>query len=109
MSPVDGQSFKTNEKRGNRLLQDENFQIDDTIFHKYTNVLFEAMRECNMLKTGDNIQINVDYTSDSDKFLILMANMHFGSRSVPLFFSIRNYPKKISSAKRRWNLHLSRH
>lgn len=94
MSAINGQSFKTNEKRGNRLLQDESFQIDDSTFRMYINLLFDAMRERKLLKTGDNIQINVDYTSDTDKFLILMASVHFENKSVPLFFSIRNYPKK---------------
>ena len=109
MSIINGQSFKTNEKRGNRFLQDENFQIDDTTFRMYINLLFDAMRERNLLKIGDNIQINVDYTSDSDEFLILMASVHFCGKSVPLFFSIRNYPrKKISLLKRRWNPHLLR-
>ena len=94
MSIINGQSFKTNEKRGNRLLQDENFQIDDTTFRMYINLLFDAMCERNLLKIGDNIQINVDYTSDTDEFLILMASVHFCGKSVPLFFSIRNYPRK---------------
>ena len=94
MSPINGQSFKTNEKRGNRLLQDENFQIDDTTFRRYIKLLFDAMHERSLLKIGDNIQINVDDTSDTDEFLILMASVHFGSKAVPLFFSIRNYPEK---------------
>lgn len=74
MSPLNGGSFKTNEKRGNRLLQDENFQIDDATFRKYIKLLFDAMRERNLLNIGDNIQINVDYTSDTDEFLILMTD-----------------------------------
>lgn len=74
MSPLNGGSFKTNEKRSNRLLQDENFQIDDATFRKYIKLLFDAMRERNLLNIGDNIQINVDYTSDTDEFLILMTD-----------------------------------
>lgn len=94
MSVTNGQSFKTNEKRGNRLLQDDNFQIDDTTFRKYINILFDAMNERNILEIGDNIQINVDYTSDTNEFLILMASVHFEGRSVPLYFSMRNYPRR---------------
>ena len=94
MSLINRRSFKTNEKQGNRLLQDEKFQIDDPTFRRYAKLLFNMMRERNLLNINDNIQINVDYTSDTDKFLILMASVHFGGRSVPLFFSIRNYPKK---------------
>ena len=76
------------------LLQDENFQIDDTTFRMYINLLFDAMRKRNLLKIGDNIQINVDYTNNTDEFLILMASVHFCAKSVPLFFSIRNYPRR---------------
>jgi len=94
MANVNKQSFKTNEKRGNRFLQDINFQIDDFMFRKYFNLLFDALRERIKLKFNDNIQINVDYTSIEDYFLILMASVKFGTRAVPLYFSMRLYPKR---------------
>ena len=94
MTAVTGQSFKTNEKRGNRLLQDLNFQIDDTLFRKYIKILFNALKESNLLKLKDNLQINVDYTTDKDNFLILMSSIKFGNRAVPLYFSMRLYPKR---------------
>jgi len=37
MSAINDQSFKTNENRANRLLQDHHFQIDDELFRKYIN------------------------------------------------------------------------
>ena len=43
MSAVNNENFKTNEKRGNRLLQDVNFQIDDSMFRKYIKILFKAL------------------------------------------------------------------
>ena len=94
MSAVNNQSFKTNEKRGNRLLQDDNFQIDDTMFRKYTKILFTALREREKLQERDRIQINVDYTTDNEDFLILMSSIKFGSRAVPLYFSMRLYPRR---------------
>ncbi len=94
MSTVNNQSFKTNEKRGNRLLQDRNFQIDDSMFRKYIKILFKALRERKMLRGGERIQINIDYTTDNDDFLILMSSIKFGSRAVPLYFSMRLYPKR---------------
>jgi hypothetical protein len=94
MSAVNDQSFKTNEKRANRLLQDLHFQIDDELFRKYANLLFDAMSERNLLKVGDNLQINIDYTTDADDFLILMASVNFCGRAVPLYFSMRAYPKR---------------
>lgn len=77
MSEVNGRSFKTNEKQGNRLLQDKNFQIDDTTFRRYIKLLFNAMRERKLLNINDNIQINVDNTNDTNEFLILMTSVHF--------------------------------
>jgi hypothetical protein len=94
MSTINDQSFKTNEKRVNRLLQDRNFQIDDELFRKYVNLLFDLMTERNLLKIGDNLQVNVDYTTDTDEFLILMASVNFCDRAVPLYFSMRAYPKR---------------
>ncbi len=94
MSAVNNQSFKTNEKRGNRLLQDKNFQIDDSMFRKYIKILFKALRERNMIREGERIQINVDCTTKNDDFLILMSSIKFGSRAVPLYFSMRLYPKR---------------
>lgn len=94
MSEINRQSFKTNEKRGNRLLQDSNFQIDDTMFRKYIKILFQALRERERLEERDRIQINVDYTTDNNDFLILMSSIKFGQRAVPLYFSMRLYPKR---------------
>ena len=94
MANINKQSFKTNEKRGNRFVQDVNFQVDDSLFRKYVNVLFDALRERTKLNINDNIQINVDYTSIEDHFLILMASIKFGARAVPLYFSMRLYPKR---------------
>jgi hypothetical protein len=94
MSAVNDQSFKTNEKRANRLLQDSHFQIDDELFRKYVNLLFDAMEERDLLKIGDDLQVNVDYTTDTDDFLILVASINFGGRAVPVYFSMRAYPKR---------------
>ena len=60
MSTVNNPSVKTNEKRGNRFLQDRNFQIDDSMFRKYIKILFKALRERKMLRGGERIQINID-------------------------------------------------
>jgi hypothetical protein len=94
MCAINNQSFKTNEKRANRLLQDLHFQVDDELFRKSTNLLFDTMEERNLLKSGDNLQINIDYTTDTDDFLILMASVNFCDRAVPLYFSMRAYPKR---------------
>lgn len=41
-----------------------------------------------------HITINVDYTSDTDDVLILFASINIQGESIPLYFSMRNYPKK---------------
>lgn len=94
MSAVNNENFKTNEKRGNRLLQDVNFQIDDSMFRKYIKILFKALRERNMIRGRERIQINVDYTTKNNDFLILTSSIKFGNRAVPLYFSMRLYPKR---------------
>jgi hypothetical protein len=94
MSKKNGQQFKTNEKRVNRLLQDDDFQINDSLHRKYINLLFDSLTERGLLNVGDNILIKVDFTTDTDEFSILMASVDFGGRSVPLYFSMRSYPKR---------------
>jgi hypothetical protein len=94
LSKINDKPFRTNEKLVNRLLQDADFQVNDNLFRKYINLLFDIMVERGLQKLGDNILIKVDYTTDTDDFLILMACVDFGGRSVPLCFSMRSYPKR---------------
>ena len=86
--------FKANEKRIQKLLRSPNFQIDDKMWRCYINLLFDAMKERNLLKDKDNLLIKVDYTTDRDDFLILSASVDFNGKTVPLYFSLRNYPKR---------------
>ena len=89
-----GRTFKASEKLVNRVLQDNNFQINDNLWRKYINLLFSALIERDLLKLGGNLLIRLDYTTDTDDFLILMASVDFCGKSVPLYFSMRKYPKK---------------
>ena len=77
-----------------RFLQNKNFQVDDRLWRKHINFVFDLMGERGILKQNDNILIKVDYTSETDNFLILMASLEFGEKTIPLFFTMRNYPKK---------------
>ena len=52
------------------------------------------MNKENLLKKGDNLQINVDFTSSTDDFLILVASVKFHDRAIPLYFSTRIYAKR---------------
>jgi len=94
ISEFSNRTFKASEKLVNRLLQDKDFQINDSLWRKYINLVFSALTERNLLKIGDNILLRLDYTTDTDDFLILMATVDFCGKSVPLYFSMRKYPKK---------------
>ena len=39
----------------------------------------------------------LDFTSSTDNFVILSASIPFQGRAIPLYFSMRNYPKKKNS------------
>lgn len=93
MGEVNGLAFKTNDMRFYRFLNSRNFQIDDKMWRGYNRLLFGFLKE-NGVKKGDQIIINVDYTSDCDDFLILCASVFFCGQSIPVYFSMRNYPKR---------------
>ena len=94
MCSINNQSFNTNDVKLRRLLYNEKFQIDDTSWRCYFNLLFGILEEKDYIQTEQIIPINVDFTTVEDKFLILFASIPFAGRSLPLYFSMRNYPKK---------------
>lgn len=47
----------------------------------------------NLLSENDFVFINVDFTTKKDKFLILSASIPFENRGIPLYFTMRAYPK----------------
>ena len=63
-------TFSANIKSISRLLNDGNFQVNDSFFRKLIKIVFHSMNKENLLKKGDNLQINVDFTSSTDDFLI---------------------------------------
>lgn len=88
------ESFKANDMRIYRFLKEEEFQVDDRSWRCHVNMVFDASEERNIIHIGDRILLKVDYTTSTDNFLILMASVDFNGRSIPLFFTMRNYPKK---------------
>jgi hypothetical protein len=64
------------------------------MFRGYIKLIFEQIRERTKLKKGDRVYIQVDFTSERDNFLILMASVLISDKAIPLYFSMRNYPKK---------------
>lgn len=91
LASVTGKNFNTCEKRVNRFLDNQNFQVNDALFRCHKNLIFTALKEMNL--TSEVIFINVDFTSKKDDFLILSASIPLKNRGIPLFFTMRNYPK----------------
>lgn len=89
-----GRSFNTAEKGLNYLLKNNNFQIDDRFWRLHIKMVFDMMKEQKLISEEESIYIQVDFTSSSDDFLILCASIIVGDRAVPLFFTMRNYPKR---------------
>lgn len=94
VSKVTNHDFNTSEKGLNYLLNNNKFQIDDHYWRKHINMIFDLMVEQNLIKKYQPIYIQVDFTSHEDYFLILAASVIINNRAVPLYFTMRNYPKK---------------
>ena len=78
-----------------RLLKDIKFQINDSFWRCHINMLSTLLEEKHDLKQGDNIQINVDYTTINNDFLILAASINVGNeKDISIYFSMRKYPKR---------------
>jgi len=93
MSEVNGLAFKANDMKVYRFLRSNNFHIDDKMWRGHTRLLFRLLEE-NNTKKSNSLVINIDYTSDTDEFLILYASIVFQGESIPLYFSMRKYQKK---------------
>ena len=97
LSTHNWKSLNTNVRSLERLLQNIRFQIDDKtwrMYHSFLWWLIIKMRLLNEIVKDWLIQINIDYTTKKDKFLILSASIPFKTRYIPLYFSMRVYPKK---------------
>jgi hypothetical protein len=93
MGEVNGLGFKANDMKIYRLLQSKNFQVDDRLWRGYVRLFFKLIKEHDVEQTG-HFFINVDYTTDTDDFLILCASLQFQGQLIPLYFSMRKSPKR---------------
>jgi len=94
MSSVNWKSYNTNLKQVERFTRNKLVQIDDSMRRTYIWIVLQWLKELDFLEDDMHISINVDFTSSTDKFLILSASISFWTRNIPLYFSMRNYPKK---------------
>jgi hypothetical protein len=93
MNEVNGLNFKANEMKVYRLLSSPNFQVDDRLWRGYIRLFFKLIKKSGFDKK-EQLFINIDYTTDTDDFLILCASMKFQGQSIPLYFSMRKYQKR---------------
>lgn len=94
VSQATGLDFNTSEKGLKYLLDNDKFQIDDRYWRQHIGMVFDLMEEQDLIKKGDVIYLQVDFTSNENFFLILSASMIVNNRSVPLYFTMRNYPQR---------------
>ena len=94
VSKETGYDFNTSEKGLNYLLCNDRFQIDDHYWRQHIKMVFDLMEEHSLIREDEKIYIQVDFTSNEDFFLILCASVIVNNRSVPLYFTMRNYPRR---------------
>lgn len=94
VSKATGKDFNTSEKGLNYLLSNKRFQIDDHYWRQHINMVFDLLTEQDLISQDEKVYIQVDFTSNEDNFLILTASVIVNNRSVPLYFTMRNYPKR---------------
>ena len=94
MSKANGLDFHSNDIHLSRFLQLDKFQIDDSFWRQHIKMIFDFMKESDMISSNELIPINVDFTSNEDNFLILSASVNINDKAVMLYFSSRLYYHK---------------
>lgn len=95
LSRMNNTDFKTSDMWLYRLISNKNFQLNDGFWRCYVRSIFQILTEQGLLKkSGEKLLIAIDFTSDRDDFLILFASLIIGDLSIPLYFSMRAYPKR---------------
>lgn len=61
LASITNQNFNTCEKRVNRFLNNQNFQVNDSLFRCHKNLIFAALKKMNLINKV--IFINVDFTT----------------------------------------------
>ena len=93
MSAISGKSFSCCDKHIRYFLSNVKFQVDDQLWRCYLKYIFSFLKEGGYIDKSRKIYIQVDYTSVSNHFLILYASIAFRNKAVPIYFSMRRYPK----------------
>ena len=94
ISAISGKCFAASDSQIRYLLSNIKFQIDDQLWRCYLKMIFAFLAEGGYIKTTSKIYIQLDYTSIDTDFLVLSASIAFRGKSVPIYFSMRRYPKR---------------
>jgi len=94
ISAISGKCFTASDSQIRYLLSNIKFQIDDQLWRCYLRMIFAFLAEGGYIKTSSKIYIQLDYTSIDNDFLVLSASIAFRGKSVPIYFSMRRYPKR---------------
>ena len=94
LSQQEQKNYKASEMKVYRLLSNPKFKVGKTLFRSYIKAVFALLRERTKLKKGDRVYIQIDFTTERDNYLILAASVLISNKAIPLYFSMRNYPKK---------------
>jgi len=94
LSLLNGNSFKSNDMWLYRFFSNKKFQIDDNFWRCYIKSIFQILSEQEEIKKDEKVVVNIDFTSDRDDFLILCASLMLGDNAIPIYFSMRKYPKQ---------------
>jgi transposase len=87
-------SYKGGEMAVYRLLSNPLFKVGKVLLRSYVKLIFSLLEERTGLKKGDTVYVQIDFTSERDNFQILMASVLLNGKAIPLYFSMRKYPKK---------------
>jgi len=93
ISKITNTAFHNGENRLANFLKNDTFRVEDKAFRNLINIVFDLLGKRGFLDDLNYLPINVDFTSERDNFLILSASIPFFGRSLPIYFSMRNYPK----------------
>lgn len=94
LSQLKGISFKAGDMAVYRLLSNPVFKVGRKLLRCYVKLIFTLLQERTELKKGDTVHLQIDFTSERDNFQILVASVLLRDKAIPLYFSMRRYPKK---------------
>jgi len=94
ISMISGKSFIAADNQIRYLISNIKFQVDDKLWRCYQRIIFSFLAEGGYIKTTQKIFIQLDYTTIDNDFLILTASITFRGKAVPIYFTMRRYPKR---------------